>query len=177
MVKTSRRVPRRTRRARSKVALVCAGGGITGAVYEIGCLRALEDLLDRSVADLDLYVGVSGGAFVTSLLANGVSPREMYDAVAAPRRGTLTDPTGALFRVGLGEFWRRSLRAPRVVTDALLAALRGRGAQLERRGLGPLRAAARGPARQLGHRGVPVRAVRRRAGAETTSPACRRRCT
>jgi predicted acylesterase/phospholipase RssA len=113
--------------SRSRVALVCAGGGITGAVYEIGCLRALEDLLDRSVADLDLYVGVSGGAFVTALLANGISPREMYDAVAAPRRRPFADPTGALFRVGLGEFWRRSLRAPRVVTDALLHTLRGEG--------------------------------------------------
>ncbi len=105
MAQARRRVPRRTRSGRrSKVALVCAGGGITGAVYEIGCLRALEDLLDRSVADLDLYVGVSGGAFVTSLLANDVSPREMY-----------------------GEFWRRSLRAPRVVTDALLARFAGEG--------------------------------------------------
>jgi NTE family protein len=123
-----RRVPRRTRSGRrSKVALVCAGGGITGAVYEIGALRALEDLLDRSVSDVDLYVGVSGGAFVTSLLANGVSAREMYDAVAAPRRGGLSDPTGALFRFGLGEFWRRSLRAPRVVTDALLARFAGEG--------------------------------------------------
>ena len=122
MAKTRRRAPRRTRSGtRSKVALVCAGGGITGAVYEIGCLRALEDLLDRSMTDLDLYVGVSGGAFVTSLLANDISPREMYDAIAAPRRGSLTDPTGTLFRVGLGEFWRRSLRAPRVVTEALLA--------------------------------------------------------
>lgn len=128
MAQTRRRVPRRTRSGRrSKVALVCAGGGITGAVYEIGCLRALEDLLDRSVADFDLYVGVSGGAFVTSLLANDISPREMYDAIAAPRRGTLSDPTGALFRVGLGEFWRRSLRAPRVVTDALLARFAGEG--------------------------------------------------
>lgn len=47
------------RRRRSKVALVCAGGGVTGALYEIGCLRALDDLIDRGVADLDLYVGVS----------------------------------------------------------------------------------------------------------------------
>jgi NTE family protein len=59
------------------VALVCAGGGVTGAVYEIGCLRALDELLGRSVLDLDLYVGISGGAFVASILAAGVSPREM----------------------------------------------------------------------------------------------------
>src|SRR5829696_3588277 len=100
--------PRARRKGGSTVALVCAGGGITGAVYEIGCLRALEDLMGRSVADLDLYVGVSGGAFVTSLLASGISPREMYDALAFPRRGGFGDPTSSLFRLGLGEFWRRS---------------------------------------------------------------------
>ena len=60
---------------KAKVALVCAGGGVTGAVYEIGCLRALDELLGRSVLDLDLYVGISGGAFVASILAAGVSPR------------------------------------------------------------------------------------------------------
>jgi NTE family protein len=109
----------KTRRRRSKVALVCAGGGITGAVYEIGCLRALEDLLGRSMADLDLYVGVSGGAFVTSLLASGISPREMYDALAFPRRGGFGDPTSSLFRLGLGEIWRRSRRAPQVIAEAL----------------------------------------------------------
>jgi NTE family protein len=128
VAKTRRRLPRRARGARpSKVALVCAGGGITGAVYEIGCLRALEDLLDRSVADLDLYVGVSGGAFVTSLLASGVSPREMYDALASPRRGAFADPTSSLFRLGLGEFWRRSRRAPEVLAAALRGTLSAEG--------------------------------------------------
>jgi NTE family protein len=127
VARTRRRLPRRARGRRSKVALVCAGGGITGAVYEIGCLRALEDLLDRSVADLDLYVGVSGGAFVTSLLASGVSPREMYDALAAPRRGAFADPTSSLFRLGLGEFWRRSRRAPRVLAEALRGTLSAEG--------------------------------------------------
>jgi predicted acylesterase/phospholipase RssA len=106
---------------------VCAGGGITGAVYEIGCLRALEDLLDRSVLDMDVYVGISGGAFVTSLLAHGISPREIYDAVATRARNPLGVSAAPLFRLGIGEFLRRTTRAPKVLADAVVHALSGEG--------------------------------------------------
>ena len=115
----------RGRKRKSRVALVCAGGGVTGAIYEIGCLRALEEVLDRSATDLDLYVGVSGGAFVTSLLASGVSPREMYDEATSRTRSPLGVTASPLYRLGPGEFLRRSLRAPAVITRALLAALKG----------------------------------------------------
>ncbi len=114
-------------RSKKKVALVCAGGGVTGAVYEIGLLRALEDLLDRSVLELDLYVGVSGGAFVASLLANGVPPHEMYEAVTSRSRRPLGVSTAPLFRLGVGELVRRGARAPRVLSDALWTALTGEG--------------------------------------------------
>ncbi len=90
---------------------MCAGGGITGAVYEVGCLRALEELLDRRVTDLDLYVGVSGGAFVASLLAAGVSPREMFDEVTARTTAPFGVAAAPLFRLNALEFLKRSLRA------------------------------------------------------------------
>ena len=46
-----------------KTALVLAGGGITGAVYEIGALRAMNDMLiNHTVNDFDIYVGTSAGA-------------------------------------------------------------------------------------------------------------------
>ncbi len=73
--------PVRTRHARrdhSKVALVLAGGGITGVVYEVGALRAINDMLvDLTVNDFDIYVGTSAGALVTSLVANGFTPHEI----------------------------------------------------------------------------------------------------
>ena len=118
---------RRRAHTQGKTALVCAGGGITGAVYEIGCLRALEDLLDLSVLDMDLYVGISGGAFVASLLSNGVSPQDLYDEVAVRATTPLGVSATPLFRLGLGDIFRRTARAPRVLRDALVTALTGEG--------------------------------------------------
>jgi predicted acylesterase/phospholipase RssA len=109
---------------KKKVALVCAGGGVTGAIYEIGCLRALEELLDRSVVDLDLYVGISGGAFVASLLASGISPGQMYDEVTSGTRSPFGVTAAPLFRLGALEFLKRSAHVPSVLSRAVKAALR-----------------------------------------------------
>jgi predicted acylesterase/phospholipase RssA len=112
------------------VALVCAGGGVTGAVYEIGCLRALDELLGRSILDLDLYVGISGGAVVASLIAAGVSPGEMYDE-ATSRSGTALGITAApLYRLGGLDFLKRSVKAPKVLTEAIKTALTAEGRNL-----------------------------------------------
>jgi NTE family protein len=110
-----------------KVALVCAGGGVTGAVYEVGCLRALEELLDLSLNDLDLYVGVSGGAFVASLLAGGISPKEMFDEVTSRTPAPFGVPAAPLFRLNALEFVKRWRHAPGVLSRALTAALAGEG--------------------------------------------------
>ncbi len=65
-----------------KTALVLAGGGLTGAVYEIGALRAMDDLLvDLDTSQFDVYVGTSAGAIVSSFLANGITPAELMRAM------------------------------------------------------------------------------------------------
>ena len=67
--------PARRRTRRSRTALVLGGGGVTGGVYEIGALRALDLLaVNRTVNEFDIYVGTSAGSFVASLVANGVTP-------------------------------------------------------------------------------------------------------
>lgn len=68
---------------KNKTALNLAGGGITGSMYEVGCLKALDEFLDDSltVNDFDIFVGVSAGAVISALVANGYTSRELYDGV------------------------------------------------------------------------------------------------
>jgi predicted acylesterase/phospholipase RssA len=62
-----------------KTALVLGGGGFTGGVYEMGALRAFDLLaVNRTVNDFDIYVGTSAGAFVASMVSNGITPEEMF---------------------------------------------------------------------------------------------------
>lgn len=65
--------------ARPKIALALAGGGPLGAMYEIGVLMALDESLDGlNLNDMDIYVGVSAGSFITAGLANQLTPTEIY---------------------------------------------------------------------------------------------------
>src|SRR5437879_8754187 len=68
-------------------ALVLAGGGIVGGLYEVGALLALDALLEGfTVCDFDLYVGSSAGALIAALLANRVTAQQLRDALELDRR-------------------------------------------------------------------------------------------
>jgi NTE family protein len=60
------------------VALVLAGGAVSGGAFKVGGLKALDDfLVGRKITDLDLYVGLSAGAILSASLASGITPDEM----------------------------------------------------------------------------------------------------
>jgi predicted acylesterase/phospholipase RssA len=81
-MEASRPRRRRGRKRPSKTALVLGGGGMTGGVYEIGALRALDLLaVNSTVNNFDVYVGTSAGSFVAAMLANGVTPDEMMQVI------------------------------------------------------------------------------------------------
>jgi len=80
--KTAPKRSRTRRRKPSKTALVLGGGGLTGGVYEIGALRALDLLaVNSTVNEFDVYVGTSAGSFVAALTANGITPEEMMRVI------------------------------------------------------------------------------------------------
>ncbi len=65
-----------------KIALVLAGGAITGGAFKLGGLKALDDfLVNRKINDFDTYVGLSAGAVLAAPLAAGISPAEMLKSL------------------------------------------------------------------------------------------------
>jgi NTE family protein len=106
-----------------RIGLALAGGGPLGAIYEIGALCALDEVLDgMEFTQLDGYVGVSAGGFIAAGLANGMTPRELCAAFIE------NDDTGGgdLFRPSLlmrpawGEYLHRLAALPGLAAQALL---------------------------------------------------------
>ncbi|HET9050450.1 MAG TPA: patatin-like phospholipase family protein [Candidatus Dormibacteraeota bacterium] len=99
-------------------ALVLCGGGVTGLTYEIGALRALDDLLvDLSVNDFDIFVGTSAGSIVGALLANGISPAAMALGMGGASSDLRPPSPWEIYRPNLGEFTGRLLRIPGLLRE------------------------------------------------------------
>jgi NTE family protein len=100
--------------------MALAGGGPLGGIYEVGALLALEEALSGvSLADLDLYVGVSSGAFVAAALANGITPREMHAVFILDRSRHDPFEPDLLLRPAFGEFAHQLMLAPTLMQSAL----------------------------------------------------------
>jgi predicted acylesterase/phospholipase RssA len=62
----------------AKVAVVLAGGAVSGGAFKVGGLKALNDfMVGRKITDLDTYVGLSAGSILAASLASGITPDEM----------------------------------------------------------------------------------------------------
>ncbi len=91
------------RKKNAKIALVLAGGAVTGAAFKLGGLKALDDLLvNRKTTEFDTYVGLSAGAMLAGPLGAGVSPAEMLKSL----EGKSTEFT----RFGLADFYNPNIR-------------------------------------------------------------------
>jgi hypothetical protein len=107
-------------------ALVLTGGGVTGALYEVGILRALEERFGSPLDLFDLFVGISAGASVTAFIAQGVSPTRLYEA--------LLDQGDQLFPLEQRHLAALDLvRALRLAGTAASLALRALGRMVVRR--------------------------------------------
>ncbi|HEX9668047.1 MAG TPA: patatin-like phospholipase family protein [Thermoanaerobaculia bacterium] len=103
-----------------RIGLALASGAPEGAIYQIGALRALDEALDGlDLNRLDIYVGVSAGAFLTACLANRMTTAQMCRAIVSPEPGehpfvpeTFLTPAFSL--------WKKSgLAVPRLLWEAI----------------------------------------------------------
>jgi predicted acylesterase/phospholipase RssA len=94
---------------RARVSLCLPGAGLTGALYQIGALAALED----GVAGFDnqsftLYLGSGSGAAVAAAIAGGVPVDRIYRALLDPADNFFPLERSHILRLDLDE-WRRTL--------------------------------------------------------------------
>ena len=94
-----------------RIALCLAGGGTEGLLYELGVLRALERFLPSyRLQDVDIICGISAGAILGGLLANGIGADELHAGLQGlPSR---LDPIrrSDLFDPNIAELGRRAVR-------------------------------------------------------------------
>lgn len=110
----------RGRLRQTSIGLALAGGGPAGAVYEIGALRALDEAIDGlDVNALDVYVGVSAGAFLAANLVNQLSSAQMVRAIVKHEPGEHPFVPETFFTPALGEWMRRGLSVPRLALEAV----------------------------------------------------------
>jgi predicted acylesterase/phospholipase RssA len=83
--------------SRSRCALALAGGGVIGGMYEVGALAAIEERLNGDGPAFDIYVGCSAGSVVASLLASGITARDLYRILDEDIEDPLNFRRGAVF--------------------------------------------------------------------------------
>src|SRR5215831_7741756 len=94
---------------RMKIALCLPGGGVTGGMYQVGALSALEDALEGlDGRGFDLYVGTSSGATVSAALAGGLPVQRLYRALLDPADDYFPLERSHLVKMDLDE-WRRTI--------------------------------------------------------------------
>ncbi|MEO8012164.1 MAG: patatin-like phospholipase family protein [Dokdonella sp.] len=110
------RDPMKKGRHRSKIGLAVAGGGPIGGIYEVGALRALDEAIDGlDVNALDVYVGVSSGAFVAAALANRIDTAEMCRVFITGDSDQFRIKPDHFVRPAVLEYLRRAASMPRLL--------------------------------------------------------------
>lgn len=108
------------RGGRPAIGLAMAGGGPQGAIHEIGAVMALHDAIEGlDLNNLEIYVGVSAGAFVAACLANKLTPAQMVRAIVKTEPGEHPFVPETFLTPALAEYFRSGFRVPKVFLESL----------------------------------------------------------
>ncbi|VAW40621.1 hypothetical protein MNBD_GAMMA01-1645 [hydrothermal vent metagenome] len=103
-----------------KTGLALAGGGPLGGFYELGAICALQDSVKAlNLNNLDVYVGVSSGAFLVSSLANGISTEEIANIFAFNKKAETPFNPDHFLRPAYKQFLQKATDIPLVTYEAL----------------------------------------------------------
>ena len=109
--------PARTRETpgRARVGLAIAGGGPIGGMYELGALRALDVAIEGlDLTRLEVYVGVSSGAFLAAGLANRIGTAEMCRIFITGESHDVPFRPQMFLQPAFLEYFRRAAAVPRL---------------------------------------------------------------
>ncbi|GJM11469.1 MAG: patatin [Lysobacteraceae bacterium] len=110
--------------ASGKIGLAVAGGGPLGGIYELGALLALDEaMIDRKLVDLDVYVGVSAGAFVAAGMANAMSTSTMCRIFVEDETPEHPFRPELFLKPAFAEYWQRMRKVPGLVADSVWSLL------------------------------------------------------
>lgn len=110
---------------RPSIALAIAGGGPLGAIYELGALQAIDEAIHGvHMHDLDIYVGVSSGAFLTASLANRITTSQMARVFMSTPEAEYAFRPEQFLRPAFSEYLKRLTTVPDVLLEMLSEAVR-----------------------------------------------------
>lgn len=112
--------PARKRREASqgRIGLAIAGGGPIGGMYELGALRALDVAIEGlDLTRLEVYVGVSSGAFLAAGLANRLDTAEMCRIFITGDSDQVKFRPEIFLRPAFLEYFRRASALPGLAFD------------------------------------------------------------
>jgi NTE family protein len=104
---------------RQRIGLVLGAGGILGAAWMVGALRAVQDRVDGPLGDVEIMVGTSAGSILAAALRSGID----VDELLRHQRGHSTDLPGLdhVDRTSMPIPPRLGIGSPRLLTLAALA--------------------------------------------------------
>lgn len=108
--------PRRKGASPSRIGLAMAGGGPIGCTWEMGALRALEEAVEGlDLRELDVYVGISSGAFIAAGLANRLDTAELCRIFITGDSSEARFRPEDFLRPAMFEYLRRAAGLPRAM--------------------------------------------------------------
>ncbi len=111
----------RSLRRPHRIGLAVAGGGPIGGIYEMGALRALDEAIEGlDLTRLDVYVGVSSGAFLAAGLANRVDSGDMCRMFITEEDPEHQFRPEMFLKPAFFEYIRRLSSLPKIIGEWLL---------------------------------------------------------